>query len=344
MSTIVRPGRLEGGNDEATRGPGDGALQRARTGTADEAREGRSTGGRGNAESLANALGWFSLGLGVAQIAAPRSMARFIGIDDDRGRDAMRMVGAREVAAGLGILSRPRPAGWMWTRVAGDVMDLALLRGAYEQRSRERGRTAAATAAVLGITALDVLCGRQLARGEATTAPAATRERGTHVARSITVRRPVEEVYRFWRDVANLPRFMRHLESVQRIDDRRSHWTARAPAGGTVEWDAEITEELPNERIAWRSVEDADVQNVGSVRFVPAPGGRGTEVHVELSYAPPAGKVGATIARLLHEEPGQQVADDLRAFKQVMEVGEVVLSDATVHRGPHPAQPTEGGR
>jgi uncharacterized membrane protein len=155
------------------------------------------------------------------------------------------------------------------------------------------------------------------------------------------VGRPVEEVYAYWRDFENLPRFMRHLEVVRVIDDRRSHWVARAPAGKTVEWDAEITEDRPNELIAWHSLEGADVHNGGSVRFLRAPGGRGTEVRVEIEYVPPLGKLGSKIAMLWREEPGQQVQDDLRHFKQVMETGEIVVSDATKQRGPHPAQPDD---
>jgi uncharacterized membrane protein len=134
---------------------------------------------------------------------------------------------------------------------------------------------------------------------------------------------------------------MRHLESVSVGADGRSHWVAKAPAGRTVEWDAETTEDVPNERIAWRSLEGADVRNQGSVEFAPAPGGRGTEVRVTLEYDPPFGKLGSKIAMLFREEPGQQVYDDLRHFKQVMETGEIVLSDATKQRGAHPAQPND---
>jgi uncharacterized membrane protein len=132
---------------------------------------------------------------------------------------------------------------------------------------------------------------------------------------------------------------MAHLESVQVLDDRRSHWKAKAPAGTTVEWDAETIEDRPNELIAWRSLPDATVPNSGTVRFKDAPGDRGTEVLVQLSYQPPGGKVGALIAKLFGEEPKQQVKGDLRRFKQVMETGEIVHSDASIHRGPHPAYP-----
>jgi uncharacterized membrane protein len=173
------------------------------------------------------------------------------------------------------------------------------------------------------------------------TKAADSKQQGTPVHKSITVNRPAEEVYGFWRQFENLPRFMMHLESVQVTGGRRSHWKAKAPAGKTVEWDAEMTEDRPNELIAWRSVEGADVSNAGVVRFVPAPGGRGTEIHVEMSYDPPAGKLGVLAAKLFGEEPSQQVEGDLRRFKQVMEIGEVVYSDASIAGGLRPAHPPE---
>ena len=145
---------------------------------------------------------------------------------------------------------------------------------------------------------------------------------------TITVDKALEEVYWFWHDFENLPRFMAHLESVRVTGEGRSHWRAKGPAGRAVEWDAEIVEERPDELIAWRSLAGADVDNSGYVRFTPAPGGRGTEVRVELRYAPPGGSAGAAVAKLLGSEPGQQVLDDLRRFKQVLETGEVVRSDA----------------
>lgn len=291
-------------------------------------------GERVGREGLANALGWFSLGLGVAQLVTPGRLARLIGIQDsDRSREVMRSLGLRELASGVGILSRPRPAGWVWARVAGDAMDLALLSRAMTD-STERRRTGVATAAVLGVTALDAYCARELSRAES-----AGEEHGIHVVRAITVNRPVEEIYSFWRAFENFPRFMRHLEEVRDLGNGRSHWKAKAPAGMSVEWDAEVVEDVANERISWRSVEGSEVSNEGTVSFLPAPGGRGTEVVVELRYDPPAGKVGQLFAKLFREEPGQQMHDDLRAFKQVLETGEVLVSDATLRSGPHPAHP-----
>lgn len=169
------------------------------------------------------------------------------------------------------------------------------------------------------------------------------------VKKAITIGRPVAEVYQFWRDLENLPRFMYHLQMVEETGGNRSHWTAKAPAGSTVEWDAEITEERPNELIAWRSIggKDDDVQNNGVVRFVEAPGGRGTEVHVMLDYDPPAGKAGALFAKLFGEDPAEQTGDDLYRLKQVLETGEVLRSHGSPEgtgrtiANQRPAQPSE---
>ena len=174
------------------------------------------------------------------------------------------------------------------------------------------------TAAVAGVTALDMICSQRLSRRNGARNGGAIR-----VAQAVTINRSPEDLYRFWRAFQNLPRFMKHLESVREVGNRRSHWVAKAPAGRTVEWDAEITEDRPNELIAWRSLEGSDVDHIGFVRFERALGGRGSVVRVEMRYGPPAGVVGATMAKLFGENPEWQVKDDLRRFKQVMETGEV---------------------
>lgn len=148
--------------------------------------------------------------------------------------------------------------------------------------------------------------------------------------KSIIIDRSPEELYQYWRDFENLPRFMNHLESVKKTGGNRSHWVAKAPAGTSIEWDAEITEDRPNELIAWRSLEGADVDNSGSVEFETAPGERGTIVRVEIDYNPPGGVIGEWVAKLFGEEPGQQTQEALRCFKQVMETGEVIISEGTI--------------
>jgi uncharacterized membrane protein len=300
----------------------------------------------------ARGLGWFSIGLGLAEIAAPRAVARLIGIsDDDETRNTMFALGVREITSGIGILSNSRPTGWVWSRVGGDLMDLALLGKAMNQDENDRQRVAAATAAVLGVTVLDFMTGQQLSRGSNGGSEHGARsgngfsragpQHGIQVTEAITINRPRNAVYGFWHNFENLPRFMAHLESVEVTGEGRSHWKAKAPAGTSVEWDAEITEDRPNELIAWRALPDAEIPNSGSVRFSDAPGNRGTEVRVDLQYQPPGGKLGSWVAKLFGEEPAQQVKGDLRRFKQVMEIGEIVHSDASIHSGPHPAYPPE---
>jgi len=186
-------------------------------------------------------------------------------------------------------------------------------------RSRETVGTLMATGGAL------LLAGAAMGRGVGDAAMAIQRTPDDQIAvqKAVTVAMPVGEVYSFWRRFENLPRFMDHLESVTVADGdgTRSHWVARAPLGKTVEWDAEITEDRPGELIAWRSLEGSQITNEGQVEFRAAPGDRGTEVHVSLKYRPPGGSMGASIARLLGEEPAVQIGEDLRRLKRLLEVG-----------------------
>jgi uncharacterized membrane protein len=147
--------------------------------------------------------------------------------------------------------------------------------------------------------------------------------RGVNVLESVTINRPIAELYRFWRNLENLPRFMRHLESVEKVTDTISHWRAKGPAGVSVEWDAEIYNEEPDKLIAWRSLEGSDVISAGSVNFDSAAAGRGTRVTVHLQYSPPGGKVGAAVAKLFGRDAETEIREDLRRFKQLVEAGEV---------------------
>ncbi len=146
---------------------------------------------------------------------------------------------------------------------------------------------------------------------------------GILVTKSVTIDAPAEKLYEFWRDFSRLPTVMQHLESVEIIDDTHSKWTAKAPLGQTVSWQAHIERDNPNQLIAWRSAPDASVPNSGSVRFVPAVGGRGTQIKVTLEYKVPGGALGATVAKLMGEEPQLQIDEDLRRFKSLMEAGEI---------------------
>jgi uncharacterized membrane protein len=143
-----------------------------------------------------------------------------------------------------------------------------------------------------------------------------------HIEKSIIIDKSPEELYNFWRQFENLPRFMNHLESVTNKGFNQWHWVAKGAMGTKVEWDAEIYNEKPNEMIAWRSLENADITNAGSVHFEPASDGRGTQLKVVLNYNAPGGKVTALLAKLFASEPGQLIEEDLRRLKQVLETGE----------------------
>ena len=209
------------------------------------------------------------------------------------------------IAAGAGLavygLSRLKNTGWLYATIGG-----LLLR---------RGVTAHCD--------LYEAFGMNTAADPGDTRAALRGSRGVNVLESVTINRSTEELYRFWRNLENLPQFMRHLESVEKVTDTISHWRAKGPAGSVVEWDAEIHNEVPNQVIGWRSLEGADVVSAGSVNFDGAAGGRGTRVTVHLQYSPPGGKVGAAVARLFGRDAETEIREDLRRFKQLIEAGEV---------------------
>ena len=194
---------------------------------------------------------------------------------------------------------------------------------AGEDRGEERGLPSWAASALGLLIAGAVVYGvGRAVMGRKRDAP-----REITVRKSVTVGKPADELYRHWRALEHLPQVMRHLESVHELGGGRSHWVAKAPLGRKVAWDAELTEELENRRLAWRSVGDTPVPNEGSVEFKPAPGGRGTEIHVHLRYHPPAGRLGAAFAKLFGEEPAQQIDEDLHRYKQRLETGEVASTE-----------------
>jgi len=160
-------------------------------------------------------------------------------------------------------------------------------------------------------------------RADAAAAGLDARSDDALLGHTVCIGRPRAELYAFWRDFSHLPAFMENVQSVEIQTPTRSHWVIAAPAGRSVEWDAEITEDVPDERIAWTSLEGADVRNSGAVEFRDSPTGRGTFVTVTIAYDPPAGEVGRLLAKLFHREPKIQARQDLRRFKQLMETGEI---------------------
>lgn len=302
---------------------------------------------RSTYQSMATGLGWISIGIGLAEVAAPGAVARFIGVRDSKNaRRTLQSFGVRGIANGVAIVQSSHEPAWLWTRVGGDALDAAALMQALNDPNNDRNRVLGAIGAVTGVAAVGATCAVGLSRSNGRhdhtsahgRAHAHETPHGIRVRKSFTINRQPDVVYGFWRKLENLPRFMRHLESVEVIDARRSRWRAKAPAGLTVEWEAEITDDRPNDRISWRSVEGATVPNRGTVRFTPAPGARGTEVHVDLEYSVPGGRVSSTIAKLFGREPGQQVEDDLRRLKQLLETGEIARSSGSA-RLSQPAQP-----
>jgi uncharacterized membrane protein len=290
-------------------------------------------------DALSKFLGWFSVGLGALEVVAPSVVARAIGVEPTPlWNGVLRFFGVREIANGAGILANPTSKEWVGMRLGGDALDLATLGVALTQ-SQQPSRTLAATALVLGVTVLDLVGTERLAERRKSPTREYARSPEPVVLRSITVGRPVNEVYAYWKDFTNFPRFMQHVESVEVTGDGRSRWRATGPAGTHAEWTSEIVDDRPNELIAWQTVGDSNLYHTGKVTFRPGPRGEGTIVSVEMQYAPPGGQIGAALLKLFRKEPGQQVIDDLRRFKQVMEIGEVVQSDASSKPGVAAAQP-----
>ena len=280
--------------------------------------------------TLARGLGVFSLGLGITELAAPELLAKAMGLrPSSRTSLVMRAFGMREVLAGLGVLLQPRRSLPLWARLAGDAIDLAAIGWAAKTQRPQIGRLAAAAVAVAGVAALDAVAARRVKRAQRTVIDP--------VIFSVTINRPPAEVYAFWRKLENLPLFMDFLESVTQLGDtKRSHWIAVLPVGGTVAWDAEITEDRPGEKIAWRTVEGGKLAHRGEVTFARAPGRDMTELRVTLELGL-LGQAPSTMLAKLLTKP--QIKGDLRRLKQVLETGEVMRSDASIHKGRHPAQP-----
>ncbi|MGA6925366.1 MAG: SRPBCC family protein [Desulfosarcina sp.] len=192
--------------------------------------------------------------------------------------------------------------------------------------------------ATMGGLALTVVGGMLLHRGTSGYCPLyalsdgdrrpAQKESSVQIVEVMTIGRSRHDVYEAWRDLEKLPRFMHHIESVRRVDNRHSHWTAHLPIGmGTLSWEAEIKQERPDERIVWASLPDADIQNAGCVIFKDAPGERGTEIKVNINYRPPAGPLGRAAAALANPAFSKMIRNDIRRFKALMETGEIPTTE-----------------
>ena len=293
-------------------------------------------------DGLTRGLGWFSIGLGLAEMAAPQSVAQLVGIEDGaRTRAMIRGYGARELANGLAILSQP-DARWLWARVAGDVVDLSSLAAALQRDESDVRKVAFGLASVAGVMVADIVAARRLGSGSLGARSERRKDNTVRVSKTFTIRRSREDVYGFWRQLDNLPRFMTHLESVELLGNQRSRWVARGPGGFRVAWEAETIEDAPNRSISWRSLPGSQVENRGTVRFDRAPGNRGTELRVLLEYAPPGGRTADLLVKMIGQSPEQVIQEDLRRLKQLLESGEIAASSGS-SSVLQAAQPTEYG-
>lgn len=258
---------------------------------------------------LAKALGWLSVGLGAAELAVPGRVSDLVGT---RNNDPLvRSIGAREVATGIAILKQPYSSKFLWGRVGGDLVNLALIGTAAKARGSRKRRLIAAAAAVGGVAALDVLCSARLTRAA----------EPIHVTRSITIARPARELYDLWQEA--LPQIMAHFAHVYTSADDRSHWAMNLPGERTIQWESQVVERRPGEFMSWKSTDGAPVASEGSIRFSPAPRELGTEVTLDLSLHPPGGKARESILRTFDFVPGTIAEKALRRFKSLAETGEI---------------------
>ena len=269
---------------------------------------------KSSANGIARGLGWFSLGLGVAELVAPRAIGRVAGAR--KKESLIRSYGIREIIAGVGVLATTHSSGWLWARVAGDAVDLASLGAARAASTDGKKKNALAIGSVVGVTALDLWCATKAGAGRARARTEA----------SLMVSRSPEECYQFWRNFENLPLFIDHLKSVRSTGDRGSRWTAYGPGGIQVECDAEIEEDIPNKRLAWRARDGSHIWHSGVVDFENAPGGRGTIVRVQMDYGNTLKAIGL-LATPLGKNPSQLIRKQLRRFKQVLETGESITTE-----------------
>ena len=279
----------------------------------------RAANAMGDRATLNRSLGWFSIGLGITQLLAPKALGRAIGVGDQS--TIMRMCGMREIVSGVGLLSGAAPAAFSTSRVIGDVMDLALLGASLRSQQANPSRIAAAATAVASVTAVDLYASKLDLRESMANAA-----QDLPVSVTLAINASPDEVYQFWRKLENLPRFMKHLESVRETGERTSHWIAKAPGGLRLQWQSEIVDDQPNEFISWRTREGSEANHCGSVRFETAPGGRGTLLKVEMYYGLPGGRMGQQAAKLFSAAPETVIKEDLRRLKQLIETGEIATT------------------
>jgi uncharacterized membrane protein len=277
-----------------------------------------------NNRSIAQALGWFSIGLGVAELIAPRKMAKATGLNNRSG--LMPLLGVREITSGIGILASEKRSPWLWSRVVGDVMDLALVGSGCISNPRNRTRLAVTGAIVAGATAIDYLASQKLTADEKHPQRNGEHSKNQNLFRTIIINKSAKALHQAWRSCEMFPSIIPGLKSVTSTGATTQHWVASGPGGVDIEWDAEIVEDRPGDCISWRSLPGATVPNSGTIRFEELPNDRGTVVRLKMDYDPPGGGLGAKLAKLFGKAPEQQASEFLRKFKQLVETGEIATT------------------
>jgi uncharacterized membrane protein len=278
---------------------------------------GRSNGSR-QPQQLARALGWVSLGIGFSELLLPRRLGNAIGVNAPPG--LLRALGLREIASGVSILARQRPGpGALQMRVAGDAIDLGLLAAAWLAPRSERARLASATAAVVGVTALDVLASRRLSAAPGAVNPLELRA-------SVAIQRSPAELYAFWRDLRNLPRVLSHVQAVEVRESGQCHLRGRGALGEALQWDVQIGADVPTEYFAWQTVPGSTLNASGRIAFEALGTDRGTRLSVMLKFEPTAATLIKPLARMLGDVPSQRLKSELRHFKQWIETGEIATT------------------
>lgn len=268
-------------------------------------------------------LGWFSVGLGLAEVAAPGLLARSLGMENRT--EVVRLCGLRELCTGIGLLAQRgpgKPAPWLWSRVGGDALDLTLLLSALTPDNPKRRNAEVAVALVAGVTIVDMAAAKRASEKQREAAgPSAD---PGEIQRSLTILRSAEELYELWRDPQTMRRIMADFAEVTPPNgDGRMHWRLNAPLGRRLEWDSQVVEERPGEMVRWRSSDGGDLPMEGTVQFRTAPGDRGTEAKLHVHFDPPGGAFGGAAAKLMGVAPDMIAGKALRRFKALAETGEV---------------------
>ena len=291
-------------------------------------------------QALARGLGWFSVGIGALEILGGKTLSEALGIGNRTG--LLRAYGFREISVGVGILTAPKtpPPGWLWARFAGDIVDLATLFAALENKEK-RVNVAFALAAVGGVTALDYLCAQQLSQAAQTKANASTptdRPDLSAVGEGyITINRSAEDLMARWTEPETFAAVMGGFADVKPSGDGVMQWTVHTPLHTDLTWTSRMTQGASDgsQTVRWESLPGGDVPNRGTVQFKGgAPGSRGTEVALRFEFDPPGGVVGDAAAKYLGFVPGVLASGVLRRFKALIETGEIpTLSQNVSARG-----------